>query len=191
MLRSSRILDRYAPAAAKLEFMTNLTYPAITQRDTIFYQHLNDPETQSKMKETTTNFWETEIRPIWTGSSSCPCENHCRYLLTDFRLDVVDLLLSKDLARAHIVDFNAYIARTDPLLFTYEELASLFSERGSRVVPVLRVIDSPAHAMANRNAPDHQHNMVPLEAFALGWDTNALVGIQRVDGEASDPEEEQ
>ena len=108
---------------------------------------------------------------------------------TDFRADVVDLLLSKDLARAHIVDFNPYITRTDPLLFTYEELAILFSERSSPTVPALRVINSPAHAMANRNAPEYQHNIVPLEAFALGWDANTLAEIQRADAEASDPEE--
>jgi len=109
--------------------------------------------------------------------------------VTDIRVDVVDLLLGKDLARAHIIDFNPYIARTDPLLFTYEELAVLFSEQSSRAVPVLRVIHSPAHAIANRNAPDYQHNMVPLEAFALGWDANTLAEIQRVGAEASDPEE--
>jgi hypothetical protein len=109
--------------------------------------------------------------------------------VTDFGVDVVDLLLSKDLARAHIVDFNPYSARTDPLLFTYEELANLFSERSSPAVPALRVINSTAHAIANRNAPDHQHNMVPLEAFALGWDANALAEIRRADAEASDAEE--
>jgi len=107
-------------------------------------------------------------------------------IVTDIPVDVIDLLLSKNLARAHIIDFNTYTARTDPLLFTYEELANLFSERSSRAVPALRVINSAAHAMANRNAPDHQHNMVPLEAFALGWDANALAEIQRVD---ANPEE--
>jgi len=41
----------------------------------IFYQHLNDSETQSKMKETTNNFWETEIKPLWIGGSSCERES--------------------------------------------------------------------------------------------------------------------
>lgn len=109
-----------------------------------------------------------------------------RPIVTDIRVDVVDLLLSKDLARAHIIDFNPYITQTDPLLFTYEELADLFSERSSRAVPVLQTIHSPAHAMTNRNAPDYQHNMVPLEAFALGWDANTLAELQRVDEETSD-----
>ena len=109
--------------------------------------------------------------------------------MTDFRVDVVDLLLSKDLSRAHIIDFNPYIARTDPLLFTYEELANRFSKQSSLAAPTLRVINSPVHAMTNRNAPDHQHNMVPLEAFALGWDANALAEIRRADAEASDAEE--
>lgn len=152
----------------------------------IFYQHLNDSEVQSRMKETTNNFWETEIKPLWIGASSCECGSEITPIVTDLRVDIVDLLLSKDLARAHIVDFNPYIARTDPLLFTYGELADLFSERGSPAVPALRVINSPAHAMTNRNAPDHQHNMVPLEAFALGWDANVLAEIQRAGGEEAE-----
>lgn len=141
------------------------------------------------MKDTVTNFWEKEVRHIWTGGSSCEYGNDYLPIVTDTRIDVVDVLLSKDLARVHIIDFNPYIARTDPLLFTYQELANLFSERSSRAVPVLRAIHSPAHAMSNHNAPDYQHNMVPLEAFALGWDANTLAEIQRGEAEASDPEE--
>lgn len=34
------------------------------------------------MKKTVTNFWEREIQHIWTGGSSCECENYDRSLLT-------------------------------------------------------------------------------------------------------------
>lgn len=40
------------------------------------------------------------------------------------------------------------------------------SDSGSSL-PVLRVIDSPSHPVAARNAPANQHNMVPLEMLSL------------------------
>jgi hypothetical protein len=81
------------------------------------------------------------------------------------------VLLTRDLTRFHIIDFNPYAPRTDALLFTYDELATLFvaatTPLSSSPAPTLRVIDSRAHPAATRNAPQHQHNMVPLEALAL------------------------
>lgn len=78
--------------------------------------------------------------------------------------DTFDFLLTRDLSRGHIVDFNPYLPRTDPLLFTYEELhAILLAREGLE----LRVVDSPAHPAAARNAPAHQHNMVPIEALTM------------------------
>ena len=83
------------------------------------------------------------------------------------------MLLTRDLARFHIIDFNPYAPRTDALLFTYDELAALFAAATTSMTsspapaPTLRVIDSRAHPAATRNAPQHQHNMVPLEALAL------------------------
>ena len=83
------------------------------------------------------------------------------------------MLLTRDLTRFHIIDFNPYAPRTDALLFTYDELAALFAAATTSMTsspapaPTLRVIDSRAHPVATRNAPQHQHNMVPLEALAL------------------------
>jgi hypothetical protein len=93
--------------------------------------------------------------------------------------DTLDVLLTRDLTRFHIIDFNPYAPRTDALLFTYDELATLFaatasasSSPSSARVPTLRVIDSRAHPAAARNAPQHQHNMVPLEALTLSEGRN-------------------
>ncbi len=80
-------------------------------------------------------------------------------------VDVFDFLLTRDLARGHIVDFNPYHPRTDPLLFTYDELHTILLARPEK--PELRVVDSPSHPAAARNAPAHQHNMIPIEAFAM------------------------
>ena len=85
------------------------------------------------------------------------------------------MLLTRDLTRFHIIDFNPYAPRTDALLFTYDELATLFAAAtassappsSSAELPTLRVVDSPAHPAAAHNAPQHQHNMVPLEALTL------------------------
>jgi hypothetical protein len=77
--------------------------------------------------------------------------------------DTFDILLTRDLSRAHVLDFNPYAARTDPLLFTYDELHAL-APGGA---PELRVIDSRAHPAATSNAPEHQHNMIPFEALSL------------------------
>jgi hypothetical protein len=88
--------------------------------------------------------------------------------------DTLDVLLTRDLTRFHIIDFNPYAPRTDSLLFTYEELATLFdaAAAGTTPAPTLRVIDSPAHPAATRNAPQYQHNMVPLEALTLSEGRN-------------------
>ncbi|KAG6839545.1 hypothetical protein H0H93_005317 [Arthromyces matolae] len=76
------------------------------------------------------------------------------------------------MSRGHIVDFNPYAPRTDPLLFTYEELVDLLApssteSNDSKRLPEFRVIDSRAHPAATRNAPAHQHNMLPIEALSL------------------------
>ena len=91
--------------------------------------------------------------------------------------DTLDVLLTRDLTRFHIIDFNPYAPRTDALLFTYDELATLFaaattSSPAPAPTPALRVIDSRAHPAATRNAPQHQHNMVPLEALTLSEGLN-------------------
>ena len=83
--------------------------------------------------------------------------------------DVFDFLLTRDLTSGHIIDFNPYAPKTDPQLFTYEELLSLLDQAhvSPTFVPELRVVDSPGHPAATRNAPAHQHNMVPIEALML------------------------
>ena len=82
-----------------------------------------------------------------------------------FPPDIFDFFLTRDLSKGHILDFNPYAPKTDPLLFTYEELRDLI--RPGTHLPVLRVIDSPSHPAAAANAPTHQHNMIPFEAMSM------------------------
>ncbi|KAH9924272.1 D123-domain-containing protein [Epithele typhae] len=152
----------------------------ISQRDPNFYEFWNEPETQQKVIAAVTTFWESNIKGRWEETQG------------DY---VFDFLLTRDLDRGHVVDFNPYAPRTDPLLFTYADLHTRLLARVG--CPELRVVDSPAHLAATRNAPAHQHNMVPLEALAMssGRDAAAFAGaweeeIKRSMAEGSEDEDE-
>ncbi|KAN0087681.1 D123 domain containing protein [Tylopilus felleus] len=161
------VLRKWYPVDRSREvrcFVRNDTLIGITQRDMNFYDYMIDLVTQTKIKSTVRRLWEENIRPNWTLTQP------------DY---VFDLLLTRDLSRGHILDFNPYALRTDPLLFSYEELRTLFiratrehqpsdTSTGSLELPELRVVDSPMHPAAARNTATHQHNMVPIEALSLG-----------------------
>lgn len=125
----------------------------VSQRDTNYYEYLNEPDTSRCILASVREFWECHIKDKWNG---CP----------DY---VFDILLTRDLSRAHILDFNPYAPRTDSLLFTYEDLQQVMSS-SSLETPQLRVIDSRSHPAATRNAPAYQHNMLPLEALQMSND---------------------
>ncbi|ESK94971.1 cell division cycle protein 123-like protein [Moniliophthora roreri MCA 2997] len=127
---------------------------AVSQRDTNYYNFLNDPVTKARILDTTEQFWKTKIQPIWVSSE-------------DY---IFDVLLTRDLSRAHIVDFNPYASRTDPLLFTYDELQEQADKNQERAE--LRVIDSRSHPAANVNSPANQHNMIPFEALSMSSSRN-------------------
>ncbi|KAH7873161.1 D123-domain-containing protein [Lentinula edodes] len=140
-------------------FVRNNVLLGISQRDTNYYDFLNDPDTQSKIMNTVVTFWKNKIQPQWKAEASY----------------VLDLLLTRDLSSAHIVDFNPYAPRTDPLLFSYEELRDIVNEdratdtlaQLTAPLPHFRVIDSPSHPAASCKSPANQHNMVPFEALSL------------------------
>ncbi|EMD39806.1 hypothetical protein CERSUDRAFT_121986 [Gelatoporia subvermispora B] len=130
----------------------------ISQRDPNHYDFWNEPEIQRKVLEAVKAYWEVNIKGRWEQTGG----NY-----------TFDFLLTRDLSKGHIVDFNPYAPRTDPLLFTYEELHERLLEHASTPQePELRVVDSPSHPAATRNAPAHQHNMVPLEALAMSSGRN-------------------
>ena len=101
--------------------------------------------------------------------------------------------MTRDLTRGHIIDFNPFSPRTDPLLFTYEELHHLFTNstaNNAATLPKLVVIASRAHPAANRQAPQNQHNMMPFDALQLssGRDITEFAEVWReeVEGAAMD-----
>ncbi|KAJ7644088.1 D123-domain-containing protein [Roridomyces roridus] len=137
----------------------------ISQRDTNYYEFLNDPPTCQKIVSSVQSFWETKILPKWEGPK------HYTF----------DFLLTRDLSRGHILDFNPYLPKTDSLLFTYDDLHSLTGEQ--QAGPELRVIDSRSHPAATSNAPANQHNMIPFEALSLGSGSNIQEFAEKLKGE--------
>ncbi|KAH8108660.1 D123-domain-containing protein [Phellopilus nigrolimitatus] len=121
---------------------------AFSQRDNNFYDFMNEHQTREKLMSTMKTIWSREIKDKWRT--------------VDYTFD---LILTRDLASAHIMDFNPYASRTDPLLFTYDELLEI--HRRSPSTPVLKTIDSRSHIAASRNAPTNVHNMVPFELLTL------------------------
>ncbi|KAG6866291.1 hypothetical protein C0991_006387 [Blastosporella zonata] len=146
-------------------FVRHNVLVAISQRDNNYYEFLNDPKTKDFINRVMLEYWEKNIQ----GSKHW--ETYPDYTF--------DFFLTRDLSRGHIIDFNPYAPQTDPLLFTYEELADIVdtSQRAtshnpspinnSQQLPEFRVIDSRAHPAATSNAPAYQHNMVPIEALSL------------------------
>ncbi|KAG1807997.1 uncharacterized protein BJ212DRAFT_1281372, partial [Suillus subaureus] len=65
--------------------------------------------------------------------------------------DIFDVLMIRDLSRGHVLDFNSYASRTDPFLFTYEELLSVFTQGLSS--SKLHIVNSPLHPTAICNVP--------------------------------------
>ncbi|KAF9046324.1 D123-domain-containing protein [Panaeolus papilionaceus] len=129
-------------------FVRNDVLIGITQRDNNYYEFWNDSNTQKKVVQSVKSFWESTIKPRWHSEPNY----------------VFDFLLTRDLSRGHILDFNPYAPKTDSLLFTYPELQEIADANGA---PQLRVIDSARHPAAASNVPAHQHNMIPFEAVNL------------------------
>ena len=146
---------------------------AISQRDTNYYEFWNHRETKEKVTSSLQAFWNANILPKWTGPPNCTSiiathSHMIKDLISIHPKDTFDFLLTRDLAKGHILDFNPYSPKTDSLLFTYEELRDLLTTKDALdQQPVLRVIDSALHPAATKNAPAYQHNMIPFEAVSM------------------------
>lgn len=69
------------------------------------------------------------------------------------------------------MDLNPYALRTDPLLFSYDDLLRLLVG-GELATPRLVVIDSRTHPAVTSSTPANQHNMIPFEALSLSSGNN-------------------
>ncbi|EST08724.1 hypothetical protein PSEUBRA_001806 [Kalmanozyma brasiliensis GHG001] len=94
---------------------------AITQRDVTFFDHLQSPLLQSEIKAAICDFYE-DVLVI--------AQKEGKWGLGDY---IFDVYLTKDLSRVWLVDVNAWLPRTDPLLFGWEELEELhLNEKAGR-----------------------------------------------------------
>ena len=146
------VLRKWYPVDRSRElrcFVWDNTLFAISQRDTNFYDFMNEPSNQAKIVETLATFFKDHIQPKMLETSNY----------------VFDFLLTRDYSSGHIIDFNPYLPTTDPLLYTYEELLELHQTHPQE--PKLLVIDSAAHPAANTSGPANQHNMMPFDALNL------------------------
>jgi hypothetical protein len=82
--------------------------------------------------------------------------------------------------RCHLVDFNPYHPKTEPLLYSFEELFNLELTQDS--LPHLQVINSGADPRVNRGAPTHYHNMVPYDVLRLDSERNADDWLEALQG---------
>jgi hypothetical protein len=113
---------------------------------------MNESASQTKMIDTISSFFHEKIKTK----------------MEETKHYVFDFLLTRDLSSGHILDFNPFLPKTDPLLFEYDELLELhLSPKDQRTLPKLAVIDSRAHPAANTKAPANQHNMMPFDALNL------------------------
>ncbi|KAG5642675.1 hypothetical protein DXG03_002359 [Asterophora parasitica] len=160
------VLRKWYPVDRSRElrcFVRRNVFIGISQRDNNYYEFLNEPAIHTSIASAVQDFWERNVRDSKHWDST-----------PDYTFD---FLLTRDLSRGHIIDFNPYAPRTDPLLFTYEELSELLEARtptsgtpqqnGPSQLPAFRFIDSRSHPAATSNAPAYQHNMVPFEALSL------------------------
>lgn len=92
---------------------------AITQRDVTFYDHLQSAHLQSRIRTSIYEFWED----VLANKGDFPIQDY-----------IFDVYLTKDLGRVWLIDVNAWLPRTDPLLFSFEELEELhLREKACRV----------------------------------------------------------
>lgn len=154
----------------------SLCVVGISQRDTNYYDFYNEINIRDTIIANVDAFWESKIKPKWE-LADCASVQHLLYIRTRVNgeaSDTFDILLTRDLVRAHILDFNPYAPQTDTLLFTYDELHDISLNRTANdgKNPIFKIINSKTHPAAISNAPAYQHNMVPFEAlsFSSGMD---------------------
>lgn len=159
----------------------------ISQRDLNFYDHLQAPETQARLRTGIREFFEDELAsnpPIAAGPSSAAAQaavpDNASYVFDvyvdskgslgyGYALDGGD--------RVVLLDFQPYRASTDALLFSYEDVRDILEHsrsgaEGAEQLPVLRVIDSAGHPDAIRNQPTFSTNMMPVEMIELSEGRN-------------------
>ena len=54
-----------------LNSLSSSLHKGISQRDTNYYEFLNEPEVQRKIVSSFVTYWAAHVQPKWTGPASC------------------------------------------------------------------------------------------------------------------------
>ncbi|GAC77362.1 uncharacterized conserved protein [Moesziomyces antarcticus T-34] len=148
-IRPQLVLKKWFQLARSYEFRCYVrarTLLAICQRDMTFYDHLQDAQLQQQLRTAIESFWHTVVEP----STEFPLRDY-----------VLDVYVTKDLGRVWIIDFNAWLPRTDPLLYTFDELEQLHLHPPAQ--PELRVLHDKRLSSAGGTGATYSSNMVPTD----------------------------
>ncbi|BGP16669.1 hypothetical protein JCM10213_000415 [Rhodosporidiobolus nylandii] len=139
-------------------FVREGVFLGISQRDTTYYDFLQPEQVQRDLQALIRTFWEGEVR------DKAPLRGYA-----------FDVYLTRDNSRVFLIDLNPYSPSTDPLLFSYEQLAALFrassspdsssSSSPTPPLPVLRLITSPSQSASSM--PRYSHNRYPKDVVEL------------------------
>lgn len=127
---------------------------AACQRDVTFYEHLQPAEVQERIRAQLHAFFEAHLRPAPDDP------------LQDFAFDVY---LTRQLDRCFLIDLAPWLPRTDPLLWTFDEVDEAVRAAHTHGAPErvpLRVLTSPAQA--TQSQPTYSSNMIPSDVVELG-----------------------
>ncbi len=148
-IRPQLVLKKWFQLARSYEFRCFVrarTLLAICQRDMTFYDHLQDAQLQQQLRTAIKSFWHTVVEP----STEFPLRDY-----------VLDVYVTKDLGRVWIIDINAWLPRTDPLLYTFDELEQLDLHPPAQ--PELRVLHDKRLSFAGGTGATYSSNMVPTD----------------------------
>ncbi len=132
------------PSAEFRCFVRAGRFVAVSQRDTTFYEHLQDRERVRDIRQKLAEFWVSHLkrRPAEAAQSASdaaaagvagPSSSTVASGTTGFPLDdyAFDAYLTRDGGRVFLIDINPYLPRTDNLLWDWDELDAL--ARGEKV----------------------------------------------------------
>lgn len=163
-IRPQLVLKKWFQLAKAAEFrcfVRSNALIAITQRDVTFYDHLQSGHLQAQIRSAIWDFWEDVMEHAQLEG---------RWGLSDY---IFDVYLTKDLGRVWLVDVNAWLPRTDPLLWTFDELEDVhLREKTLRRA-------QPASAEADANELSQQTVRLYIGSQATGSGAGAEEEQQR------------
>lgn len=170
------ILRKWAEINPAMEFrcfVRDRQLIAISQRDLNYYTFLE--ELQDDLMEKIGVFYDDFLMAKFDSNSF-----------------VFDVYIPKPFNKVYLIDFNPFQHKTDPLLFTWNELATIKVEEDNIIFRLVTV-----HNSGRFVTKAHSQNHVPRDFLDASTDTQAMVEFLKkmkeleMNGDASDSENEE